>query len=132
MLKEYDYRKHKIKVIKNLDPGLPNTMADSNQLQQVFLNLLINAEQAMLEQSDNRKIIIESKCNENLDNIKKKSEKVINILFKDHGSGIDEKHIEKIFDPFFSTKPDGVGTVLRSFSFIWNYRRPWWKNISRK
>jgi len=34
------------------------------------------------------------------------------ISFKDHGSGIDEKHIEKIFDPFFSTKPVGVGTGL--------------------
>jgi PAS domain S-box-containing protein len=112
MLKEYDYRKHKIKVIKKLDPQLPSTMADPNQLQQVFLNLLINAEQAMLEQNENREIIIESKCNENLDNINKKSEKVINISFKDHGNGIDEKHINNIFGPFFSTKPEGVGTGL--------------------
>ena len=112
MLKEYDYRKHKIKVIKNLDPGLPNTMADSNQLQQVFLNLLINAEQAMLANKENREIIIESKCSESSKDKQNNSEKMIKISFKDHGSGIDEKHIEKIFNPFFSTKPDGVGTGL--------------------
>ena len=112
LLKEYDYRKHKIKVIKNLDPGLPNTMADSNQLQQVFLNLLINAEQAMLANKGNREINIESKCSESSKDKQNNSEKMIKISFKDHGSGIDEKHIEKIFDPFFSTKPDGVGTGL--------------------
>ncbi len=112
MLKEYDYRKHKIKVTKNLHKKLPGTMADPNQLQQVFLNLLINAEQAMLEQQDDRQIIIETNCYKNPDASNKTYEKIIAISFKDHGPGIDEKHINNIFDPFFSTKPEGVGTGL--------------------
>ncbi|NIP38250.1 MAG: hypothetical protein GWO07_04595 [Candidatus Dadabacteria bacterium] len=54
-------------------------MADANQLQQVFLNMLINAEQAMLDKEEDRQIIIETKHNKYMNNVQNKVERVINI-----------------------------------------------------
>jgi two-component system NtrC family sensor kinase len=112
LLKEYDLRKNSIEVIKNLDPELPGTMADSNQLQQVFLNLIINAEQAMAENEGKKQIVIESRVKNGQSRINPDGGSIIELSFRDTGPGIAEKHLKKIFDPFFTTKPVGKGTGL--------------------
>ncbi len=112
-LKEYDLRKNNIELIKKLDPDLPATMADPNQLQQVFLNLIINAEQAMVESEEGkRRIVIESRVQNGRTRLITDGDKIIEISFCDCGPGIAEKNLKKIFDPFFTTKPLGRGTGL--------------------
>ena len=101
-LYEYQFRSLNINVIKKLDPDLPTTVGDSQQLQQVFLNLLSNASDALAEQSNHRFITISTT----------RDDDVIVCDFKDTGPGIDEKCIEKLFKPFFTTKEPGKGTGL--------------------
>jgi PAS domain S-box-containing protein len=102
-----EFRKHSllnnnIEVIKQFDRGLPKTTADGGQLQEVFLNLIINAETSMTESHGGGKLIIKTEtANDN-----------IRICFKDDGAGISEGNINKIFNPFFTTKEMGKGTGL--------------------
>lgn len=84
---------------KNLEPDLPAILADSDQLQQVFLNLFLNARDAMLNGGELR-----------IETFKDKDGIFIEI--SDSGTGIDEKNLKKIFDPFFTTKTAGNGTGL--------------------
>ncbi len=90
----------KIRVEKNLKP-LPLTFADFAQLQQAFINIIINAIDAMKEGGVLR---IESSYSP--------SEKIIEIRFSDTGVGIPEENIPKIFEPFFTTKEKGTGLGL--------------------
>jgi two-component system NtrC family sensor kinase len=110
-LKEYDLRKNKVEVIKNLEMKLPALMVDPNQIQQVFLNLINNAEQAMAENEGKRQLVIESRIKNGENRINPGCE-VIEISFSDSGPGISSKNLKKIFDPFFTTKPVGKGTGL--------------------
>ncbi|HEX3035565.1 MAG TPA: PAS domain S-box protein [Thermodesulfobacteriota bacterium] len=114
-LKEYDFKKNNFEILKNLDPDLPLTLADPNQLQQVFLNLLINAEQALAASQDGfRRISVQSRVRNNgqYDMATPLGVRVIEISFSDNGPGISKKNITKIFDPFFTTKVVGEGTGL--------------------
>jgi PAS domain S-box-containing protein len=96
---EAQLKKQKVKVSKKLDPKLPKIMASGEQLKQVFMNLIINAQEAMpMGGKLNIKTILDNK------NIK--------IEFKDNGYGIPDDELEKLFDPFFSTKKEGKGTGL--------------------
>jgi CheY-like chemotaxis protein len=81
---------------------LPDVAVDPHQIQQVVLNLIINAEQAMLSQKSNGKICITTR---------QENGKVV-ISVHDNGPGIPPDLLAKIFDPFFTTKPIGVGTGL--------------------
>lgn len=110
-LKEYDLRKSKVEVIKNLETNLPALMVDPNQIQQVFLNLINNAEQAMAENDGRRQLVIESRVKNGENRINPEG-KVVEISFSDNGMGIPNKNLNKIFDPFFTTKPVGKGTGL--------------------
>jgi len=92
---------HNIKIIKQLHPILPNAMVDIAQMQQVFVNIAINAAEAMKEGGD---LIIGTRLSH--DN------HFIEIEFTDTGCGIPKKDINKIFDPFFTTKEAGHGTGL--------------------
>lgn len=103
-LTEYDLRKQKIEVEKNYDSSLPSILADPNQLQQVFLNLIINAQHAISEHKDSGNIKITTSKTDDSKNIQ--------ICIEDNGPGIPQKIREKIFDPFFTTKPVGKGTGL--------------------
>lgn len=89
----------KLELQKDLAPDLPEIFADADQLQQVFLNLFLNARDAM---PDGGKLII-STC---------RSGDEISIDISDSGTGIDTKDLKKIFDPFFTTKTAGTGTGL--------------------
>ncbi len=88
-----------IKVIKNLDSGLPEVKVDPVQIQQVLVNMIKNAIEAM---SEGGTLIIETR--------RRDGEIEIGII--DTGEGIPEENLSKIFDPFFSTKGVGKGTGL--------------------
>lgn len=91
-----------VKVKTVLDSGLPPTMADPHQLEQVFVNLITNAIHALATILSPRLLTIESWHDENH----------ILVSFTDNGPGIPPNHISRIFDPFFSTKQVGEGTGL--------------------
>lgn len=94
--------KDKIKVQKFFDESLKEIMCYPGQLNQVFMNLLSNAVQAMPEEKKDGKIMIYT---ENL-------EKSVIIRIMDNGAGIPEDVRKRIFEPFFTTKPVGIGTGL--------------------
>jgi signal transduction histidine kinase len=88
-----------IQIVQNLDPALPPVLGDKNQLQQVLLNLSLNACEAM---PHGGMLTITTHTNAN----------GVLLTVQDTGGGIAAKDIEKIFDPFFTTKPVGKGTGL--------------------
>jgi PAS domain S-box-containing protein len=89
----------KVQIKRELSPQLPITETDPSQLQQVFLNLLNNAIDAV-EPGGTIRVVSDH------------SDGSIQIRFQDDGIGIPEKNLKKIFDPFFTTKPPGSGTGL--------------------
>jgi len=103
-LRGYELSVNNIMLARELDRGLPSTIADGHQLQQVFLNLITNAEQAMLEAHGRGVLTIRSKTDAQNNRI------VVEI--QDDGPGIPEKMLTRIFDPFFTTKEVGKGTGL--------------------
>lgn len=96
---------HNIKFALNLGSALPAVAADPNQMQQVFLNLFINAADAMNERGE---IAVATRLTDDSSTDKK----YVEIEFTDTGPGIPENHLGKIFEPFFTTKPIGKGTGL--------------------
>jgi two-component system, NtrC family, sensor kinase len=102
-LRGYELRVRGIDVRREYDETLPDTMADAHQLQQVFLNLITNAEQAM-EQRDGHHHRLTVRTRRAGDAIRTEVE--------DTGAGIPPNLIERIFNPFFTTKPTGSGTGL--------------------
>jgi signal transduction histidine kinase len=100
LLLEKQFSDHSIDVHKNIDGDLPGVHGSSTQLQQVFLNILGNAIDAMPEGGE---ITIRSHCN---------YDESVNILISDSGSGIEREHLDKIFEPFFTTKTESKGTGL--------------------
>ncbi len=90
-----------VQVIWDLDENLPSVILDPSQVERVFLNLIINAAEAM---DGNGKLTLTTRYNR-----KKKS---VEIKVKDTGHGITEENINKIFDPFFTTKETGHGVGL--------------------
>lgn len=104
-LRNYDLRVRNIETELALDPGLPQTLADANQLQQVFLNIIINAEQAMRTSSGG--------LSEGTLRISTRAlGPMILIAFEDSGPGMSPETVRRIFDPFFTTKDAGEGTGL--------------------
>jgi PAS domain S-box-containing protein len=101
-LRAYSMKNNNISVTTTLDPDLPWTMVDASQLQQVFLNIIINAETEMKLAHGRGNLLIKS---EQIDDI-------IRISFQDDGPGIAEEHLARIFDPFFTTREVGQGTGL--------------------
>lgn len=96
---QYDKKAKNISIISELSPSLPETVVDYNQLSQVFVNLILNAFDAM---PDGGTLTIRSYVE--ADNIV--------IEFKDTGIGIPKECIGAIFDPFFTTKVKGTGLGL--------------------
>ena len=99
-LRSYDFVSHGVEVSEEFDENLEMAMGDGQQLQQVFLNILNNAYDAIQESGRRGKIRI---CTRRTPN-------TIEIAFTDNGTGISEP--ERIFDPFFTTKQAGKGTGL--------------------
>jgi two-component system, NtrC family, sensor kinase len=103
-LRNYELKVNNIDVEHDLDRFLPRTIADAHQLQQVFLNLITNAEQAILEHQGRGKMTLRTRVDATGTRI------VIEV--SDTGPGIPESHLTKVFDPFFTTKEVGKGTGL--------------------
>jgi two-component system NtrC family sensor kinase len=99
-LRSYDFNSHGVEVIERLDEALPEVMGDAHQLQQVFLNILNNAYDAVHEIGRPARIEIRSISVGD----------AVEVSFCDNGDGIS--HPDKIFDPFFTTKEVGKGTGL--------------------
>jgi two-component system NtrC family sensor kinase len=99
-LRSYDFNSHGVDIVEHLDEGLPEVMGDAHQLQQVFLNILNNAYDAVHEVGRPARIEIMST----------KAGDSVEVSFRDNGNGISDP--DKIFDPFFTTKEIGKGTGL--------------------
>ena len=96
-------------------------LADSNQLRQVFLNLIINAADAISddEKINGGKLKISTALKKNGDHFSQATSDQLQIMFADNGPGIAEENLSNIFDPFFTTKDPGRGTGLGlSVSFM--------------
>jgi len=99
-LREYDLNVNNIVVIRNLDADLPPVVADAHQMEQVFLNIINNAVDAILE-----------KCKGGHLEVRVHREGAqVSAEFRDSGPGIRE--VNRIFDPFYTTKSIGKGTGL--------------------
>ena len=99
-LRSYDFQSHGVEVVEHLDQELPSVVGDSHQLQQVFLNILNNAYDAVGETGRAARIEIATR----------RAGNSVEISFRDNGPGIS--HPDRIFDPFFTTKEVGKGTGL--------------------
>jgi signal transduction histidine kinase len=97
------FSKNNISIIFEDSPDSPRIMGDPNKLHQLFLNLAMNAVDAM---QDGGKLTIRA------DIINSEPERIVEVIFKDTGCGISQDDIGKIFDPFFTTKEVGKGTGL--------------------
>lgn len=106
-LQQYQLRVENIGVRLELDPGLPLTTADFHQLQQVFLNLITNARYAMVQKGGRGTLTLRTGLEQ-----RPAGEAQIRIEVADTGVGIPERDLQKIFNPFFTTKPVGQGTGL--------------------
>lgn len=106
----YQIQKQRIRVVKTHEENLPPVMGDRDQLQQVFLNLILNALQAMshegmLHLSTTLKQISK-------EGLEESNKKYIEIIVEDSGAGMEKEVLQNIFNPFFTTKPSGSGLGL--------------------
>ena len=104
-LRAYEMQVHNISLIREFGkiPWLP---ADAHQMQQVFLNLIVNAEHAILAYKNHGTITVKTWC-ETVE-----GKEWVSIAVEDDGPGIAPEHLGKVFDPFFTTKEIGEGTGL--------------------
>jgi signal transduction histidine kinase len=100
-LASFDKAFQRLRINKSFDTDAPLIQADANQLQQVFLNILLNARDAMPGGGD---LDVRTRYDFEAEEV------VVEIL--DGGAGIAPEHAAHIFDPFFTTKPAGAGTGL--------------------
>jgi len=97
----HELKLEEIKIVKEIEPNLPNVQCDSKQIQQVLLNLISNASEAMAK----RGILTISV---------KRSERdgFLDVVISDTGCGISKENLKNIFEPFFTTKQEGKGVGL--------------------
>lgn len=105
-LVEHELRLKNVDLNLKLSEELPPVLADEDQLQQVVLNLINNAKDALAKGGSLRVQTSESKP------VFTHEGRVLELRVEDSGPGIEPSHLDKIFDPFFTTKPEGEGTGL--------------------
>ena len=101
-LRAYEMHTSDIKLSTHLDNALPRTMADGAQLQQVFLNIIMNAETEMKKAHGKGKLVVKTEAIND----------TIRISFEDNGPGISPENLDRLFEPFFTTREVGKGTGL--------------------
>jgi two-component system NtrC family sensor kinase len=92
---------HNIQITTDLEAGLPLTIIDPSQIERVFINIIVNAADAM---DGNGKLNLATRFDP--------MDHCIEVEFSDTGHGIEKENLEKIFDPFFTTKDTGHGVGL--------------------
>ncbi len=100
---KYEVQKRSVKVIEDLDYRIPSILADGNRLKQIFVNLIMNALQAM---ENGGVILVRTVCPD---------DRSVEVQIADTGTGIREEAVGRIFEPFFTTKEPGTGTGLGLF-----------------
>jgi signal transduction histidine kinase len=109
---ENEFRLRRIQLQKRLSSAMPKTMLDGHQLEQVFVNLLLNALQAIDREGD---VTVRSQV--------APGNEFIVVEIEDTGCGIPDENLDKIFEPFFSTKKEGTGLGLAvSYGIIHNHQ----------
>jgi len=101
-LREYVFKTANINVVTRFDPELPWSVVDPGQMQQVFLNIIVNAEQAMKTAHGRGTLTVTTETKGNN----------IFLSFQDDGPGIKPENMKRLFEPFFTTKAPGEGTGL--------------------
>ncbi|MFQ6122898.1 MAG: PAS domain S-box protein, partial [Dehalococcoidales bacterium] len=101
-LRAYELKTSNIKAVTDLAPSLPRVRVDFYQIEEVFLNIIVNAEQAMSEANGGGKLGIKTR----------ETDGYIRVSFTDDGPGIPVEHSDKVFDPFFTTRGKKGGTGL--------------------
>lgn len=101
-LRTHEHRANGIEIEKHFASDLPEVMVDYFQMQQVFVNIVINAEYFMINAHNRGTLTITTK----------EQNDIVVILFTDDGPGIPQENLRRIFDPFFTTKEAGKGTGL--------------------
>ncbi|MGE3292737.1 MAG: ATP-binding protein, partial [Geminicoccaceae bacterium] len=96
----YGLRTADVEIVREFAPNLPAIWGDSDQLHQVLTNLIVNAQQTLLQSAPPRRLWLRLKAED--------PEVVIEVA--DNGPGMAEEVRKRIFEPFFTTKPQGVGT----------------------
>ncbi len=98
-LLEHQFRRSRIRVEPSLEPSVPPIYGNAGKLQQVFINLLLNAKDAM---PSGGQLVIRTRRNDSM----------VEVEIADTGVGISAENIKRIFDPFYTTKKTGKGTGL--------------------
>ncbi len=104
----YTLRSHDIEIVLNLAAELPTVQADGDQIGQVVLNLVVNAQQALATHTGRRRITLES----GVSAAPAGGVAQVWLTVMDSGPGIAAALHEKVFEPFFTTKAEGIGTGL--------------------
>lgn len=119
LLVKHEVEKARVRVVKQLDPALPPCRLDRQKIEQVFVNLFINAVHAMPEggtltvRTLNRRLTeVGPRTGMRMTDQFKIGEAVVEAQVEDTGPGVPPEHLPKVFDPFFTTKPAGQGTGL--------------------
>lgn len=114
LLVAHRLEKQRIAISKNINSKLTLIMGNKNELEQVFVNLLINSIDAIEENN-----LTNDKCEKRITIDANEDESEIIITVTDTGIGVSEENITHVFDPFFTTKPVGKGTGL-GMSIVYN------------
>ena len=101
-LRSHDLHADHIDIVVDLDPMLPLVMGDLHQMEQVFLNIIANAQRAMSAANDGGRLEIMSR----------RLQGAVQVTFTDNGGGIPAKSLRRVFDPFFTTNGEGQGAGL--------------------
>ncbi|MBX3621387.1 MAG: PAS domain S-box protein [Rhizobacter sp.] len=104
----YSYRSHGVEMTLKLADELPSVKADGDQIGQIVLNLLVNAQQALAGRDGERRVLIES----GVEARRETREPRVWLRVSDNGPGVPVDLRDKLFEPFFTTKPEGIGTGL--------------------
>ncbi|RZJ13785.1 MAG: PAS domain S-box protein [Rubrivivax sp.] len=107
----YVLRSHGIAVTLDLLPGLPPVQADADQIGQIVLNLIVNAQQALGARDQGRRLTVSTGVAPMTDGDRRRVPRVW-LRVRDNGPGISPELCERVFEPFFTTKSEGVGTGL--------------------
>ncbi len=108
----YTFRSHGIELQLELEADLPEVRADADQIGQVVLNLLVNAQQALAAQEPREGLARRVRVATGVEARRENREPRVWLRVSDSGPGIAPALRDKIFEPFFTTKPEGIGTGL--------------------